>query len=544
MALLTRSHFVADTSQPLFEGTLGDLMRGNARAVPDRIALVEGVVDPGKRRRWTYRQLVDVSEKAARGLLEHFKPGDRVALLAPDTPEWVILQHAASFAGLIMVPINPAYTARELDYVLRNCEAAGILFAESSRGKDLRALVEEVAPSLPHLQTRISMSDLDALLASADPSRALPVVKPSDTIQIQYTSGTTGFPKGACLHHTGVINTSRNVVLRTGFPDGGVWINAMPMFHIAGDIVSEIGCFAMRGTFVLMVSFDAGLMLELFESEKCRASLIVPTMILAILDHPDRPKRDTSSFKTILTGAANVSPALIERATATFNCELFNMFGQTESNGPVCITAPEDSLGDLTQTVGRPMPHVEVRIVDPVSLEILPVEAVGEIWIRGYQVMAGYYGQKEENILSITEDGWLRSGDLGTMDARGYVKITGRLKDMIIRAGMNLYPKEIEDLLFEHPQVSQIAVVGLQDEKWGEIVAAVILPEKPDAPPSIDALYAYSRKVLSPQKTPERWFFVRQYPLTATGKIQKNILVEWIDAGKIVPENWTKPTRV
>lgn len=543
MTLLTQSHFQAETSQPLFTGTLGDLMRGNARAVPDRVALVEGVADPAKRRRWTYRQLVDVSEKAARGLLNHFRPGDRIAFLAPDTPEWVILQHAASFAGLILVPVNPAYTARELEFVLSNSEAAGIVFAESSRGKDLRALVDEVAPRLPHLKTRISMSDFDALLASADPERVLPGVKPSDTIQIQYTSGTTGFPKGACLHHTGCINSSRNIVLRTGFPDGGVWINAMPMFHIAGDIVSEIGCFAMRGTFVLMASFDPGLMLDLFESEKCRASLIVPTMILAILDHPDRPKRDTSSFKTILTGAANVSPALIERATATFGCELYNMFGQTESNGPVCITSPDDSIEDLTQTVGRPMAHVEVRIVDPVELTTQPVETVGEIWVRGYQVMTGYFGQQAENALSITDDGWLRSGDLGTMDARGYIKITGRLKDMIIRGGMNLYPKEIEDLLFEHPEVSQIAVVGLPDEKWGEIVAAVILPAKPDAPPPVDDLYAYSRRQLSPQKTPERWFFVRNYPLTATGKIQKNVLLDWIRDGKISAEDWTRPGR-
>ena len=541
---LQQSYYAADMSQELLNTTLGDLLRKIASEVPDRIALVEGVADASKRRRWTYRQLVDVAEQAARGLLNHFQPGERVAFIAPDTPEWVIFQHAVSFAGLVLVPVNPAYTARELEFVLSNCEASGVIFAEASRGKNLRALVEEVRPRLPKLRTLIAASDLDALLASAQSSRPLPAVTSDQTIQIQYTSGTTGFPKGACLHHRGVINSSRNIALKARFPDGGVWLNAMPMYHIAGDIVSEIGALAQRGTFVLMAEFNPALMLELFEAERCEATLIVPTMILAILDHPDRPKRDCSSFKTILTGAANVPSALIRRAQETFNCQLYNMFGQTESNGPVAITAPDDSIEDQTGTVGRPLPHVEIQIVDPATETIAPVTAVGEIWVRGYQTMTGYYGQPEATRAALRPDGWLRTGDLGTMDARGYINITGRLKDMIIRGGMNLYPKEIEDVLFEHPDVSQIAVVGLPDEKYGEIVAAVILPSAPGKPPSIDTLYAYCRANLSPQKTPERWFFVEHYPLTTTGKIQKNVLQEWIAQHKIKPEDWTRPVTV
>ena len=516
-------------------------MRKIASEVPDRIALVEGVADPSKRRRWTYRQLVDQSEKAARGLLNHFKPGDRVAFLAPDTPEWVILQHAVSFAGLILVPINPAYTARELEFVLKSSEASGLVFAETSRGKDLRALVEEVRPRLPHLIKVISMADFDSLLASADPARELPRVTPDQTIQIQYTSGTTGFPKGACLHHRGVVNTSRYIALRADFPDGGVWVNAMPMFHIAGDIVSEIGAFARRGTFVLMSEFNPGLMLELIEAERCEASLLVPTMILAILDHPDRAKRDCSSLRTIVSGAANVPAALVRRVHETLRSNVCIIFGQTESNGPITITAPTDLIEDQTGTVGRPLAHVAVKIVEPASEVIVPIETVGEIWVRGYQTMTGYYGQPEASLATIRPDGWLRTGDLGTMDARGYLKITGRLKDMIIRGGMNLYPKEIEDVLFDHPSVSQIAVVGIPDEKWGEIVAAVVMSKNPEKPPTADELYAYCRANLSPQKAPERWFFVRQYPLTSTGKIQKNVLLEWIKQNKIAPESWQRP---
>ena len=536
-----QSYFPPDSSQDLLDTTLGGLMRRNAAEVPDRLALVEGVADPSRRRRWTYRQLVDDAETAARGLLNRFSPGERVAIFAPDTAEWVILQHAACFAGLILVPVNPAYTARELEFVLRNSEAAGIVFAETSRGKNLRVLVEEVRGRLPTLREVICISDYDRLLASADPARALPEVTRDQIVQIQYTSGTTGFPKGACLHHHGVINTSRNIALRAKFRDGGVWVNAMPMFHIAGDVVCEIGCYVQRGTFVLMQGFDPGLMLELIEAEKAETTLIVPTMIIALLDHPDRPKRDTSSLRTILSGAANVPAALVLRATETFGNQFCIMYGQTESNGPFLETALDDTVEDQTQTVGRPAPHSEVKIVDPVTFETMPVNKVGEIWVRGFMTMTGYYGQPEASAAALMPDGWLRTGDLGTMDDRGYFRITGRLKDMIIRGGMNLYPKEIEDVLFDHAAVGQIAVVGVPDDKWGEIVAAVVMPKDPGNPPSVDALYAHCRANLSPQKSPEQWFFVSQYPLTSTGKIQKNVIQEWIAEKKITPEQWTRP---
>ncbi len=538
---LTQSHFLPDGTEPLLEMTLGDLLRQVARETPDRILLVEGAADPAHRRRWTCQQLLDTAERLARALAARFAPGERVALLAPDTPEWLILQQASSLAGLVLVPVNPAYTARELDFVLRNSEAAGIVFAETSRGRNLRALVDEVAPALPHLRERLAMADLAALLASADPTRPLPRVSPGDTVQIQYTSGTTGFPKGAMLHHRGVINTARNVARRAGFAEGGVWLNAMPMFHIAGDIVSEIGCLAQRGTFVLMQGFDPGLMLELIEAERCTATLIVPTMILALLDHPERPTRDLSSLETILTGATNVPAALVERAQTTFGCQLIITFGLTESTGTLALTAPNDGIGDQTQSVGRPLPHIELKIVDPETHETLPLGQVGELWTRGYQVMTGYHGQPEVTARTVV-DGWLRSGDLATMDARGYLKITGRLKDMIIRGGMNLYPKEIEDTLFDHPEVAQIAVVGLPDDKWGEVVAAVILPANPETPPPAEDLFRFARARLSPQKTPERWFFVESYPLTPSGKIQKNVLADWIGSGRIQAVDWSRPS--
>ncbi len=537
---LNLSHFPADVSREILDTTLGNLMREVAERHPDRTALVEGAADPTQRRRWSYRQLVEVAEQGARALMSLFEPGERIGFLAPDTPDWVIVQHAASFAGLVLVPINPAFTSRELEFVLSNSEAAGVVFAESSRGKNLRKLVEEVAPRLPLLRERVSMADFQRLAQTVDRKRPLPEIKPLDTIQIQYTSGTTGFPKGACLHHRGVLNTSRNVALRARFREGGVWLNAMQMFHIAGDIVSEIGAFALEGTFVLMRQFDPALMLELIEAGRCETTLIVPTMILALLDHPDRPKRDLSSLRTILSGAANVPAALIRRAQQAFGCQFCNIYGQTESNGPIAVTAPDDNLDDQTGTVGRPLIQVEVKIADPVTEATVPIGTVGEIWARGYQTMTGYYRQAEATRAAIRPDGWLHTGDLGAMDSRGYLRITGRLKDTIIRGGMNLYPKEIEDVLFEHPDVAQIAVVGLPDDTWGEIVAAVVLP-KPDAALLVEQLYSYCRANLSPQKTPERWFFVENYPLTSTGKIQKNVLQEWIKEGKIAPQPWTRP---
>jgi len=526
---LSISHWPADTSQSLLDITLGDLLRKVAGEVPDRVALVEGVADSGKRRRWSYAELLRDAERVARSLLRRFKVGERVVLYASNSPEWVLLQYGMSMAGLILVPVNPAYTTRELEFVVKNCDASGILFDEAYRGRKLREVIDGLSrEALPHLRDITSMTDMDGLLSDENAAIELPVIRPSDTLQIQYTSGTTGSPKGALLHHRGVINTAHNIALRMRFPDGGIHINAMPMFHIAGSAVAEMGVLAKRGTFVLMPHFDAGLMLELFESERGNATLIVPTMILGLLDHPDRPKRDVSTLQTILSGAANVPAALVRRTQEVLDCHICIIFGQTESNGPITLTSPGDSVEDQTETVGQPLPHVNVKIVDPETEATLPLETVGEIWVKGYQTMSGYHALPKESKATVREDGWLRTGDLGTMDRRGYVKITGRLKEMIIRGGMHLYPKEMEDVLFDHPQISQVSVLGIPDEKWGEVVAAVLLAKNPDSPPAVEELHTYCTGRLASQKVPELWFFVREYPLTPSGKIQKPVLRDLI----------------
>ena len=520
------SYWPADHTLDIPALTLPGLLREAARDVPDRLALVEGVADPAARRRWTYAEHLDISEKLARALLGSFSPGERIVVYGTNSPEWVFIQHALALAGLILVPVNPAYTAKELGYILANSEATGVFLDESFRGEALGPTLHK-ALGTPGVQVRFirPVSEIWDLIKTADPAIELPEILPSDTLQIQYTSGTTGRPKGGLLHHHGVLNTSRSIGRRAGFPDGGVHINAMPMFHIAGAAMAQFSCLAYRGTFVLMPLWDAGLMLELFESERGNATLIVPTMILGILQHPDLPRRDLSSWRTIFSGASNVPAAMVRDVHTKLGCKVCIIFGQTESNGPITLTSPDDAIEDQCDTVGQPLPQVEVRIVDPATLETVPTGAVGEIWVRGFQTMTSYFDSPEQSAATLLPDGWLRTGDLATMDVRGFVRIVGRLKEMIIRAGMNLYPKEIEDILFVHPQVDQVAVLGLPDEKWGEIVAAVLSPKDGEKLPSIDELNTYCRDHLSSQKVPTRWFGIRNWPLTPSGKIQKGSLL-------------------
>ena len=540
-ARLASSYWPADRGEPLLDTTVGDLLRASAAQVPGRLALVDGSPGPAARRTWTYAELLAVAERTARALLARFAPGERIAVWAPNCPEWMLLQHGVSLAGMVLVTVNPALRARELRYMLAQSRAAGIFFADAYRGFDMAGAVASLRDGLPGLREAIPLRDWDMFVASGDSTSAhqgavtLPPVQPGDPAQIQYTSGTTGFPKGAILHHRGVVNASRFVALGSGVQDGGVWVNAMPMFHIGGGTLTELGTIAQRGTYVLLPGFDPGLVLELIEAYRGTIMLAVPTMLLALLDHPGLAARDLSSLQTVMSGAAVVPAALVRRTTETFGCQTAIVFGQTELHGVISQTQLDDSAEDQSETIGRPLPQVEVKIADPVTGEVMPVGQVGEICARGYQTMLGYFGMPEETAAALDGDGWLRTGDLAAMDGRGYLTIAGRLKDMIIRGGENIYPREIEDVLFAHPDVSQAAVLGLADDRWGERVAAVIRPADPANPPSPAALRDYCRDHLAGFKAPAEWFFVADYPLTASGKIQKFRLQEDIAAGRITP---------
>lgn len=532
-ARLTSSYWPKDTSRQVLSITLGGLLRQAAQKAPERIALVDGGAEITTRRRWSYRELLGQAEHVAHRLLARFRPGERVAIYAPNCPEWVLLQLGAALAGIVLVPMNPAFRSAEVEHILKSSGAAGLFFADRFRDLDLGAIARDLQPRLPDLRILVSLTDWAAFLSVAPSDEPLPQVDPDDVVQIQFTSGTTGFPKGACLTHRGVISSSTFSARAGEFPEGGVWINAMPMFHIGG-VATEIGTFALGGTYVLMPGFDAGQMLELFESERGVTTLVVPTMLHNLLDHPDLSHRDTSSIRVIACGASAVPPTLIRRAKQVFQCDFTIPFGQTELSGIFAQALPGDTTEDQCETVGRPLPQVEVKIADPATGAVRETGEVGEIWVRGYQAMTGFFGLPEETRKTITEDGWLKMGDLGTMDDRGYLRITGRLKDLIIRGGMNLYPAEIESVLMTHPDVAQVSVVGVPDEKWGEIVAAAVVPAS-GAKSDLDTLDSHCRGHLAAHKIPSLWFFVDQLPMNATGKVQKFALQDWIKSGLITP---------
>jgi fatty-acyl-CoA synthase len=533
-APLTESYWAADSGTPLLDTSVAQLLRDAATAVPDRLALIDAVPDPALRRTWTYAEFLAVAERVARALRSRYSRGDRVAIYAPNCAEWLIVQHGVSLAGMVLVPVNPAYRHTELEYVLSQSRAAVVFHADAYRGFDIAAAVAQAKETVGHELASVSISELDAFLDSGDPALPLPVIDPGDHVQIQYTSGTTGFPKGALLHHLGIVNASRFVFQRADAADGAVCINSMPMFHIGGGAVTGIGTLAMRGTYVVMPGFDAGLQLELTETYRGTTMLLVPTMLLAVLDHPDRARRDLSSVQTVLSGASIVPAELVRRTKEELGCGFSILFGQTEMHGVISQTATTDSPEDQSRTIGRPLPQAEVRIVDPATDETLPIGASGEICVRGYQTMDSYFELPDATAAAITAEGWLHSGDLGAMDERGYLTITGRLKDMIIRGGVNIYPREIEDLLASHPKVAEAAVFGVAHPTWGETVNAAIRPVDPAAPPSPDELRAFCRERLAAFKTPANWFLVDVLPATPTGKIQKFALRDRIDAGELV----------
>lgn len=532
---LTQSFWPATKSSGVRDITLGELLRQAAATVPDRVALVDGEADPAHRREWTYRELLADVEQVARAMLAHFEPGERIAVWAPNSADWVILQQAIAMAGMVVVGINPAYRAHELEYILRQSCASGLFFREHYRGVDLADVLAEIAGNLPDLRTVVPTSEWPRFLASGTETAQLPEVSPTDPVQIQYTSGTTGFPKGAVLHHKGIVNEATFVFERAGRSGPIVCVNAMPMYHIGGGGVTELGTIAAHGTYVVLPGFDAALMLEMLETYGGTHSLMVPTMLIALLEHPDFDTRDLSSVHTIMSGAAAVPQALVERVIDRLGCRFTILFGQSEMHGVISQTRITDDPVDQAATVGQPLPELEVKIIDPLTGAIVPIGKQGEICCRGYQNMLGYSDMPDETAATIDTEGWLRMGDLGTMDERGFLRITGRLKDMIIRGGLNIYPREIEELLFRHPAVVEATVVGISDEKWGEQIGAVLRVEDPGNPPEVAALKAWCRERIAAHKTPSLWYFADELPMTPSGKIQKFRVQDEIAAGRLLP---------
>ncbi|MEC9394705.1 MAG: AMP-binding protein [Actinomycetota bacterium] len=527
---LALSSATGPVEPPLRDLTISALLREVATEHPDRIALVAGVPDPEARRQWTYAELLAEAERAARALRVRFEPGERVAVWAPNVPQWVVLEFACAVANIVLVTVNPAFQARELQYVLTQSGSAGLILLPEFRGNPMLGTATDVRPECPNLREVIRLDEWDEFLDSGDAFDGdLEDPDPMDSAMIQYTSGTTGFPKGALLHHRGLVNNGHQTGIRVGASEGSVYVLAMPLFHTGGCVLGVLTAVSMKMTMVLVEAFDPGLVLELIETYRGTAMLGVPTMLVAMLEHPDFAIRDLSSVEAICSGGSTVPAALVQRLENELKAPFTIVFGQTELSPVSSMTHTTDSITDKAQTIGTPMPHVEVKIIDPETGETVPPGTVGEYCARGYLVMHGYYEMPDATAETIDSDGWLHTGDLAAMDDRGYLTIEGRLKDMIIRGGENIYPKEVEELLFAHETVGEVAVVGLPDDKWGEVVSALVRPA-PGQAIDRNELFAYLREHLAPHKTPKHWFLVDEWPLTGSGKIQKYVLRDqWVD---------------
>jgi fatty-acyl-CoA synthase len=523
MSAMQLSYACGNRSDSVSDCTIGQALQQAAAAWGGRVALVDGTMPGCAGGRWTFDALLRDAEHVARFLLARFRPGEHIAVWAPNRPEWVLLEFGAALAGLTLVTVNPAYRAEELAYVLNQSDAVGLFTVSEYRERNLLAVVDSIRPALPALRANLLLGVWGDSASSTESSSELPAVRPEDIAQIQYTSGTTGMAKGALLTHRGMVNNARFYARCIGATEEDVWLNPMPMFHTAGCGLATLGALQTGGVQVLPAGFDAGLMLRLLETDRASITPCVPTMLLGMLDHPEFSQRNLSSWRLITLGGAPVSPELVRRARRQVGAQVAIGFGQTESSPYITHTSPGDPVEEWITTVGRPLPQCEVKIVDPIHRDTLPIGQIGEICARGYAVMKGYYKNPEATAATLDGEGWLFTGDLGSLDARGYCRIEGRLKDMIIRGGENIYPREIEQLLSDHPAVADAAVVGIPDDVWGEIPVAFIRLSG-DVQPTEEELRGFCRQHLAAYKTPRHWRFVAQFPLTASGKIQKFVL--------------------
>ncbi len=529
---LTESFWPADGSVPLRDLTVGDLLREAAHDSPAVVGLVAGV--PGVDRRWTFSEMLAEAEQVAAALLARFSPGERVAVWAPNLPEWVLLEFGAGLAGVVLVTVNPAYQPHELAYVLGQSGAAGVFLVEDWRGNPMRASLDAVRGDLDGLREVIMFEEWDSFLASSPTWGLLPGFCPDYPAQIQYTSGTTGFPKGALLRHGGLTDNAALFAAVAEIGPGDVYVNPMPMFHTAGCVLGALGTVQARAVHVPVIAFDPGFVLELIERERGTALLGVPTMQIALLEHPDLASRDLSSLRSSVSGGSLVPADLVRRIESSFGVQFCIVYGTTECSPLVTMTRFDDTPEDKAETIGRAMPQTEVKIADPITGELVAPGVVGELCARGYMVMRGYFENEPATAEAIDADGWYHTGDLASMDARGYCRIEGRLKDMIIRGGENIYPREIEDVLFAHPSVADVAVVGIPDDRWGEQVAAFVRINGDDVPTPAE-LSAHVRGQLAGFKVPRTWVFVEAFPLTGSGKIQKFVLRDQLLAGELTP---------
>ncbi len=544
MVTLTQSYMTGEGTGQLLYETIGNCFDRTANEHSDDLALVVRHQNV----RWTWRQLKAQIDRLATGLLAlGISPGDRVGIWGPNSFEWVLTQFATAKVGAIMVCINPAYRLFELEYALNKSGCSALITAERFKTSDYLGMIAKLAPEvadaepgqlrsekLPSLRTVIRMGVEDGpgmygfpavceMGGDAESQRLVELeteLRPDDAINIQFTSGTTGAPKGATLSHANILNNGliAGDAMRLT-PKDRVCI-PVPLYHCFGMVIGVLACVTHGAAMVFPGdAYDPITTLEAVQAERCTALHGVPTMFVMELDHPEFNEFDVSSLRTGVIAGAPCPEELMKRIIKDLHMhEVLIAYGQTELSPINHMTLPDDTLENRTQTVGRPIPHIEVKLVDKDD-RVVPIGEVGEICTRGYSVMKGYWNDPEKTEEAIVE-GWLHSGDLGTMDERGYVKITGRIKDMIIRGGENIYPREIEEFLYTHPKISEAQVFGVPDERWGEEVCAWI-QLKDGETATAEEIKEFCKDNITHFKIPKHIRFVDEYPMTVTGKIRK-----------------------
>lgn len=556
------SYWQADTvGEPLVEVTIGDLLDQQADTFSTREAVVYsgypefgGALDI----RWTYQEYRARANAVAKGLLAlGLTRGEHIAVWAANVPEWLLLQMAAAKAGLVLVTINPLLRGAELEYILQQGDIQALFFMARIRDHDCVATMRALTSSgehngavkserLPMLRYICLIGGSPAGLAEQEGWRPAlfaemvaggaqvsdetlrerqAVVTSADPAMMLYTSGTTGFPKGALLTHRGLLNDAafffRRMKLETHFRSCVL----VPFFHVFGCMGYNLGTLYAAGTLYPLLAFDALKAMQIMSNERCNFSGGVPTMLIAMLQHADFASYDLSSLERVVCAGAPVPVSLMEQVKERMGADVVIAFGQTEDSGAITLTLPDDPFELKAATVGIPYPHTDVKIIDPASGEIVPVGERGEICCRGVIVMQGYYKMPEKSAEAIDSEGWLHTGDLATMDAQGYVNIVGRIKDMVIRGGENLFPREIEEFLIRHPKIADVQVLGVPDKFFGEELLAVVLPRGGEQITE-EELREYCTGAISRQKIPRYFQFVESYPMTGSGKVQKFVLRE------------------
>jgi fatty-acyl-CoA synthase len=511
---------------------LGDTIGANLDRTAARVGEHEAMVECETGRRWTYPQLVADVDACALGL--HglgVRKGDRVGIWSPNCAEWVFVQYGTAKLGAVLVNINPAYRTHELAFVLKQAGISVLVAAPSFKTSDYRAMVAEVRGDCPDLREVLFLGD-DAWNALMDAGRAADrsmlselaaQLSPDDPINIQYTSGTTGFPKGATLSHHNLLNNAFFVGEGCGYTEADRVCIPVPYYHCFGMGMGNLGCTTHGSTMVVPApAFDPAATLRAVQDERCTSLYGVPTMFIAELGLPDFADYDLSSLRTGIMAGSPCPVEVMKRVVDEMGMtEVTICYGMTETSPVSTQTTADDDLERRTSTVGRVHPHVEVKVVDPETGLTVPRGTPGELCTRGYSVMLGYWDEPEKTAEVLDQARWMHTGDLAVMDAEGYLNIVGRIKDMVIRGGENVYPREVEEFLYTHPDVVDAQVIGVPDERYGEELMAWVRLREGAAPLTAEAVREFCAGRLAHYKVPRYVKVVEAFPMTVTGKVRK-----------------------